>query len=602
MPKKQATVYVGCKYVDDHCELSGAFKDLDDRKCMFNGDTCAPKRQGKKPLVVIKEPVKQRPPVVPPKEKVVAPEAQWKAAITKMRAAGRAKREAAETVQFQKNPEIAVLRKQRRDDAWREPLSPAVAEAAVAQTSASKQRLSKVPSLVDLAGAESDDFMLVMETWPNTRTDILEMTRIEMNARFKAEGSRTISKLAKWFAFLERVGHSSVYGEVFRACLRAWETHTKPASPVSCLQYEMRLPGAASASRHSVSLIVKTLKPFTQKLLGDVPYSGHDAAFQKWVGNKNTVREVMMGRLLNLLVTLDVTPHLPIIYEPFYIEEKNANGFAMEMAHLSFSNFLESTILLPKTNEEALELLDVAILQICNGLLCAQKHYDFRHNDFHAENAMMTYITDTTYNYKVNGSFYKIPNYGMCWKPIDFGFTSSTVFDHHDPAHLVMHSFSLESLDDVEGSLSVHAMEFFDLIRLCTYAEQEVMRRGRPSTRKRLIKEALRGYVELMGKISIESAEMGSLAKARAVYAKNIVRSTKTLKPASVHFSRLMRSSGLLDTFFETLAARYKVKGKPHGVVFDANVSPFAHGNIILEGIHKKLITVIPPPKQRRAF
>ena len=449
-----------------------------------------------------------------------------------------------------------------------------------------------MPSLVDLEGLTSDKLMEAVDTWPKSRVNILEQTRTLLSVRFAAT-SREIARLADWFARLETVGTGS-YGTVYKGCVRAWDTtDMTPLTPPTCVQYTLPDLGATVAvahSNHDIFLIIKTLTPLSKATLHDVPYSGHNSDFSAWLGQNNSVREVMMGRLLNLLVVRGVTPHFPLIYEPFHVVEGNRSAFAMELAHMSFANFMSSKILSTLDSGEAIEVLDVALLQICNGLLCAHKHFDFRHNDFHAENAMMTFITDTNYNYKVNGSYYKVPNYGMCWKLIDFGYSASPVFGENDLAHAAMHSPALSVANDY-FDLTDHAEEFYDLLRLVTSAKY--FARTLPVADRNLVYRRLDSYEETMRQIAIDSGDKrGSLGAARTAFIDNYYRGSVKLLEATPQLSALMRSSGLLERFFESLAAKYYVSSKPRGVLFDADISPFVGGDIVLEGIHTSPITV----------
>lgn len=446
-----------------------------------------------------------------------------------------------------------------------------------------------IPSLADLEGVASDAFMEVVDTWPHSRVSVLEKTRVLLNNRFAQLGSRNIRRLEDLFAALRPVGRGA-FGEVSKACVRKWDKSNRPSVPPTCVQYSLL------GQKHEIFLIVKTLKPLAARLLGDVPYAGHTAAFDDWFGDRNSVREVMMGRLLNLLVVHGATPHFPLIYEPFTTSEPVRNAFVMELAHMSFINFLSSKMLSALPTAKALELLDVAILQLCNGLLCAHKHYDFRHNDLHLGNAMMTFITDTMYVYKVGGVYFEIPNYGMCWKLIDFGMSASRVFDKDDIAHAVMHSGAMQATEYME--VTDYAMEFFDLLKLVTFAGSHI-HESRPRTRtKDAMFLRLVTYLDAMQDISRASVKRGSLQKAANAFVPWEIRGRVKLARTTKQFSHLMRSSGLLEQLFHKLGARFIVPEPPRdGVVFDADISPFAGEDIVLEGIHDTPIVVskLPP-------
>ena len=320
------------------------------------------------------------------------------------------------------------------------------------------------------------------------------------------------------------------------------------------------------------------------------PVLGHDARLTDWIGHVTGVREVMMGSLLNLLVVHGVTPHLPLIYEPFHLVKGNKKGFVMELAHLSYTNFLQSKILSSLSREAVDELLDVTMVQIANGLLCAQKHYNFRHNDLHTSNAMMTFITDTTYTYKVDGTYYQVPNHGMCWKLIDFGYSSSTVFGEHDVANAAMHSLALEEVGHSTflGRLSDYAMELFDVLKFVTLAKRAA------SERIVITKFAFyEGLIKEITALGAETARITRIGDAKQAFLENKDRKTVEVLAPSSAFSAGMRATGLLELFFRAVASRFEVPHKPPGVViFDADASPFAGGDVILEGVHDVPVTV----------
>lgn len=450
--------------------------------------------------------------------------------------------------------------------------------------------------------------MKEVNTWPKTRVNVLAETRRLLGERFHAIGSRDVSRLSDWFANISELS-SGAYGTVYKACIRAWQADNRtPVREQACVQYVLSdVPHASGPN--VIYLIVKVMKALEgQRLLNDVPYAGHLASFTDWIGGKNSVRETMMGRLLNLLVVHEITPHVPLIYESFHVLKPYRSAFAMELSHMSFTNFVTSKILKDATTADALQLLDVAVLQLCNGLLCAQKHYDFRHNDFHGHNAMVTFITNTTYNYKVGDKFYRIPNFGMCWKLIDFGMASSAVFDRHDIAHAAMHSAALSEAHTY-FDLKDHAAELFDVLRLVTFAKSSVDDADFSAARIRALSGRLEEFVAMLRDISLSSPEKrGSLLAAQEEFEENNYHAEQTgkLLRTSHAFSKLMRSSGLLEVFFARLGAKYVVSEAdvPRGaVLFDASTSPFnADNKIELEGIVHDVPSIsVSAPRDARA-
>lgn len=459
---------------------------------------------------------------------------------------------------------------------------------------------------MDIEGTDSDVFMQEVDAWPKTRVNVLAKTRKLLQHRFKALGTHDV-QLDDWFTELTVVG-SGAFGKVYKGCIREWDATNSPVVPEHCVQYS--LPDAPDpTSKHSVHLIVKTITELEgHELLDSAPYAAHTADFKKYVGDINAAREIAIGQLLNKLVVLGITPHMPLIYEPFYVinnmeddmededhilaedvdrllasEPDVKPAFATELAHMSLSNFLTSKVMSESSSDEIVELLDVVLLQLADGLLCAQKHFDFRHNDFHTNNAMMTFITDTAYTYKVNDSYYTIPNYGMCWKLIDFGFSSARVLHEHDVAHSVMHSAALSVLDTASFDFMDYAAELYDLLRLVTYAkEHTVLLRAE---KRRVVERRLDEYAAMLKDISIHSPKRKSLQIAHEAYVRNTVRPQNApLLPATPEFSKLMHSSGLVAAFFERLGTRFKVSAEPAGTVFDSDKSPFVGGaGIVLD-------------------
>jgi hypothetical protein len=459
--------------------------------------------------------------------------------------------------------------------------------------------------VVDIEGVHSDVFMQEVDTWPKTRVNVLDKTRKLLKKRFKALHTRNID-IRQWFTNLSVVGMGG-FGVVYKGCIREWDAALTAVLPEHCVQY--RLPDAEDpTAKHSISLIIKTMKDLQgYELLDDSPIAAHTKDFSTYLGDVNAAREIAIGQLLNALVVHGVTPHMPLIYEPFYIKGDREDGmqdegegegagagagaepeamsaFAMELAHMSLSNFLTSNAMSTSSSEEIVELLDVTLLQLANGLLCAHKHYDFRHNDFHTDNAMMTFITDTTYTYKVNGSFYRIPNYGMCWKLIDFGFSSARVLHEHDVAHAAMHSASLSVLNAVTFDFTDFAAELYDLVRLVTYGKENTMMLR--ADKRRVVERRFKEYEDMLRDISVSSPKRGSLQLAHEAFIRNATRRDKSkLLRTTAEFSARMQSSGLVEVFFERLASRFKVPAPlapPAGTVFDAEKSPFGEGGGIV--------------------
>ena len=477
-----------------------------------------------------------------------------------------------------------------------------------------------------------EPFLLAANTWTRTRVNIFQQLRQILMERFKLNGSRVITNISDWF--LKKVDNfpkpleKGEYGEVSQACVREWRGRD-PVIPPTCVK--INIP-EIDKDMHAVYLAVKQF--FAQTTDGDlddlpVPYSAHNRQFTKWLATKNVTREIMIGRLLNLLVIAGTTPHLPLLYEPFLLtpdpslpkERQKKGGVAMEFSNLKLGDLIELIVMSVNSKvslSEAFKFLDVAILQIVHGLLCAQKHYDFGHNDLHSGNVMMTFITSTNFNYKVNNNYYKIPTKGMCWKIIDFGTSASTVFDSKDVAHAFLHAPILahtlaykKTLHDYteERDVNHFALEFMDLLHLIDATRFHVekacadqIRKGGVvkdvELRRDRVHEKLDRYKVMIQDISKASEKKNSLANAYSIWLHLTQgRQNAVLPQANPSLVKLVKSSGLMEIFFDRLCeeAGFKVGKRPAGAVFDADTSPFRKGSIELEGIHRTKITVHRP-------
>jgi hypothetical protein len=61
------------------------------------------------------------------------------------------------------------------------------------------------------------------------------------------------------------------------------------------------------------------------------------------------------------------------------------------------------------------------IFQVIAGLYCAQKHYDFVHNDLHTNNVVWSATEEPYLFYHLADRHYKVPTFGKIMKIIDFG-------------------------------------------------------------------------------------------------------------------------------------------------------------------------------------
>jgi hypothetical protein len=85
----------------------------------------------------------------------------------------------------------------------------------------------------------------------------------------------------------------------------------------------------------------------------------------------------------------------------------------MEKMKMTLSDLLKQNKI---TEQEWLAIL----FQVIFGLAVAQKHFQFTHNDLHADNIMLKPTKVAYLYFSVKGVFYRIPTFGKITKIIDF--------------------------------------------------------------------------------------------------------------------------------------------------------------------------------------
>ena len=332
------------------------------------------------------------------------------------------------------------------------------------------------PSLYDavkksLGGSSrhEDVLMQAVETWPVSRVDLLRQVRRSLRARLaRIAAVRSEIALTDVFGSLQPLGEG-VYGAVYIGCIR------RGSGSGVCERFFIDVP-VLGRQEITIFLAVKTTKTPERVLsymhgLRNPPVFLGITREGNWFGHANVMREVLLGRFLNHLVQAGVTPHFPMVYESFEVSPGPGTiAIAMELCHMDFDTFL--TKVLPRVTNAALRLhmLRVSLMQLAHGIAAAQLRLDFRHNDLHSRNAMMTFITNTVYTYTVRGTDYAVPNLGMCWKLTDFGFGSSSyLFDASDTMHALKHSGAARKIQ-LKKSFPSHAVEVVDFLRLLRHA------------------------------------------------------------------------------------------------------------------------------------
>ena len=422
-----------------------------------------------------------------------------------------------------------------------------------------------------------------IETWPASRQYLLASIQAKLEPILEHYG-RVLPSIRTVFNATP-VGEKSVYGVVYRACIAKDE--------------ERHCWDLPETTGEGLYLIVKMLKKasWEETRLSD-PFSGYLTDTKCWIGNINPYREILMGRLLNRLVVKNITPHFPMIYESFEVRDTNMIGFAMETCDIDFISFAHKVVERVRDDVNRIKLFRVAVLQLTHALLVGQKHFDFRHNDFHAGNAMMTLIQNSAYVYKFDAdendaeeTLYEIPNAGMCWKLIDFGYSSSNVFCAEDnqtqftTSHTLSHMVPIKKSDNVHFPGKDHALEMFDLLRFIHFMIgylNSVKFLGKDVRGSQHFFNNLR---DIAHEISVRSPKRGTLMDVSTIH--TWWADPEKRLPEKEFRERYISSSGLLQKFFKAVARPFKIETPEDkrrvlaGHVFNADAHPFSPEEVL---------------------
>lgn len=295
------------------------------------------------------------------------------------------------------------------------------------------------------------------EAWPASRVNLLDIVSTELNRALSR--NKTLPSLSTVFNNVHRIGAQGVYGLTQTGCLKP----RVGRNAKECAKFAL----GPRLTQTAVYLVIKSVERLDDLSGLKYPYSGMRT--RKWVGNVNDIREVLMGRFLNYLVKARITPHVPMVYEAFQVSsDRNREYFTMELCHLSLKQFVNKDLgKMPADTQ--VKVVNICLLQLVHALACARRFYNFRHNDSHGDNAMMTFITSGSYDYKVEDKYYRIPNYGMCWKFIDFGYASSDIFGSSDVRDLYTHAYTIPYGFDIMtdyADVKNMSLDFYDVMRL----------------------------------------------------------------------------------------------------------------------------------------
>ena len=473
-----------------------------------------------------------------------------------------------------------IIRQRKEAEAMRHRAIDPVKTATAAGTSPLDASRVIIPSYHTLMGDESLDaeaaYMEAIETWPSLRANLLQIIQERLEPVL-TRLHRRIKKLDDIFFDIIKLGAESAFGEVYTGCIRAG---------AGCF----KVPGLVDATaEHPVRLIIKLLPPvLPADAVPGIPYAGllekrgrqrksvPDSVERVWVGAYNPLREIVMGRFLNQLVRRNVTPHFLMIYESFTVSRPQKDGFAMEMCHFDFSDYMLHLLDVEDIATRS-TLLRISLIQLTQGLSAAARHFDFRHNDLHGGNAMVTFITNGVYTYKFGEVYYNVPNAGMCWKMIDFGNASSDVFGAHDNAAAVVHSGAYRrNTEQGHFETEDHAIELFDIARLLGHAAKTVtrlLRSGGATPTQELallsLHKDLEDFMAITRRIAVASTKRGSIDLATRVWA-SAVFDFKT-----PDFVEMVASSSLIEILFKEIAEPYKSTEAGGAIVFDISTVPF---------------------------
>jgi hypothetical protein len=142
----------------------------------------------------------------------------------------------------------------------------------------------------------------------------------------------------------------------------------------------------------------------------------------------------------------------------------------MERCDMTLDAFVEEKLATVPPSIQG-KVLNVCLLQLCHALAAGMRHFNFRHNNLHAGNVMITCVPHGTYTYKVAGKYYCVPNYGMCVKVINFKHASSDVFDEDDVVKAYAYSATIfHGLDLIRRQVRIanNAIDFYDMFRVLT--------------------------------------------------------------------------------------------------------------------------------------
>jgi hypothetical protein len=400
-----------------------------------------------------------------------------------------------------------------------------------------------------IASASTDTRIIMYNRIRELATEVLDT---------KGNGKKCMED--SWFSHRASI---SATGRVWvkSACFKpvAEDASSDNCAPYALLSDDVRGDEAVliAGATEATYVVIKTISYRNASFPHPWAVAHNDSGAEWGAGDLNPFREVILGYFMNALVMSKTTPHFPLLVTPFYCDASDSSaptaGILMERAHMTFSAFLTHLV----AQDDKKDMLRVALLQISHALLCAQDHFDFRHNDLHLENCMVTFIdADVQYTYDVYGARFTIPTHGMCWKVIDFGKGTSGMFGEWDHAHKLLNSSMFSAFTDwAVVTKAPYALEVLDMARLLHLGYEALA-----DDNEGQLRATFADAIKILWDISLESATVNTLASAFA--ARTVWGDGSKVQEPSEEFVRSTRTTGLLREFFFRLAGfRYPPVG-----------------------------------------
>ena len=428
----------------------------------------------------------------------------------------------------------------------------------------------------------------LVQLWPRSRENLLLVVRKHLQRVIAFRGSELqLENIVRVSAAVNdsTAQHSAVYV----GCVAG-------SSEGACAQFTFEID--TELYRMPVHIAVKMFNDDDYAV--DATYSPFDYKNPQpvFIADKNRTRELLLGRMLNILVQANVTPHFPCIYETVEIESKR--GVVSEMAHMTLRQFLATELIKIPADHDRRTILHIMFVQVLQGLVAAETHYGMHHYDLNTNNVMMTFVANASYCYKLNGMTYVVPNFGMCWKIIDYTLsTSAVLFSPNDHYNVVLGvreivNAPVRRLARNSNMYKTHAYSLLDILNLIS------------DVRLQLSMEMAAGH-ELCNELEMICAIASeSTPGAESTLLRN--RNYITLDPSKqteAHFdaiAEMSQETGVLQSVFAMAAKPFEPlpRKKLHcHVVFDTAKRVFFPGQQ-LGAFERKFFNITPGGKLER--